>query len=103
MKLTELDAGFVSTAGVRTGLHFLCPACRKQHLVVPFANPPNGVPDGSLNANGVLWRRTGETVEDITLTPSVDSKHTNFSDDPPHDPKPCRWHGWIRNGEAVTC
>lgn len=100
MKLRELEAGFVATDGVRTGLHFLCPKCREQQLVVPFANPTNGGPDASLNANGCLWQRTGDTVDDITLSPSVDSKHVNGG----YDGLPrveCRWHGWVRNGEAI--
>lgn len=101
MRLADLDAGFVSTNGVRTGLHFLCPQCRAQQLVVPFANPPSGgAPDATLNANGVLWQRTGETIDDITLSPSVDSRHVNGG----YDGIPrteCRWHGWVRNGEAA--
>lgn len=102
MKLTELDAGFVSTRGTRTGLHFLCPTCRRQQLVVPFANPPGeGAPDASLNANGVLWTRTGETLDDITLSPSVDARHVLGGVD--GEPRvECRWHGWVRNGEAVA-
>lgn len=101
MKLTELEAGFVSTGGFRTGLHFLCPRCRRQQLVVPFANPPsNGAPDASLNHRGVLWRRTGATLEDITLEPSVDALHVNGGvDGAPREE--CRWHGWVRNGEVI--
>lgn len=105
MKLTDLDAGFVSSSpGTSTGLQFICPKCRTQRLVVPFSPVIGAGPvDPTLNAKGVVWSRTGETVETITLRPSVDSKHVLFNDDPPHNPTECRWHGFITDGEVREC
>ena len=37
---------------------------------------------------GFLWQRTGETFEDLTLTPSVDAS-----------PAGC-WHGFVTKGDA---
>ena len=103
MKLSELDAGFVSTNGHRTGLHFLCPKCKGQQLVIPFANTPSGVTDPTLNAHWILWQLSGDSIENVTLSPSVDAKHVivleeggSFVAGPE-----CHWHGWIRGGEVV--
>lgn len=103
MKLVDLDAGFVSSSpGTSTGLQFLCPGCKRERIVVPFSPTIGPGPvDASLNARGVVWQRSGDTVETITLTPSIDSKHVNFNDDPPHHPVECHWHGWVRDGAVV--
>ncbi len=37
---------------------------------------------------GVLWQRTGETFETLTLSPSVDASRAGC------------WHGFITNGEV---
>ena len=102
MKLAELDASFVSKDGVRVAVHLRCPGCQRERLVVPFAQPVGGPPDPSMNVRGVLWRHTGETLESLTLTPSVDFSHVNGGvDGEPREE--CRWHGWVQSGEAVTC
>lgn len=46
-------------------------------LAIPFKPGINGAPDGDprLNRKGYVWTRTsGETIEDITLKPSIDAK-----------------------------
>lgn len=104
MTLTELDASFVAPEGRHgVAVQFRCPGCQRERIVIPLANPiDGGAPDPSMNARGVLWTRTGETLETFTLMPSVDFKHIISNDDPPHDPRPCHWHGWIREGKAVS-
>lgn len=105
MKLADLDASFVAPEGRHgVAVQFRCPGCRRERIVIPLASPIDlGPSDPSMNARGVLWGRTGETLETLTLAPSVDFQHTISNDDPPHDPKPCHWHGWIREGQAVSC
>lgn len=60
--------------------------------------------DGVFNSDGGVnrqvkdglpwgWQRTGETLDTLTLSPSVQRG----------EPCPKRWHGYIRNGEAVPC
>lgn len=101
MRLEDLDASFVSVDGRRVAVQFRCPGCRRERIVIPFANPPDGGAK-EMNAKGVAWTREGDTLETLTLTPSVDFRHTVSNDDPPFDPRPCGWHGWIRDGQAVS-
>lgn len=87
MKLTELrpryDAG--------SWLSFDCPKC-KERLAVPVRPTPDGsAPDPR------AWDRTGDTFETLTISPSIDSHHVL------DDGTKCNWHGFIRNGEILTC
>ena len=79
------------TADGAQGVWFTCPLEHCGHLVVIwFENP--------LNAERILkdvepyprWKRTGETLDTLTLSPSI------------HDVTPggCGWHGWVKNGVA---
>lgn len=105
MKLKDLNAEFVGAGGPgitnadgstperRSGVGVImdcpCGECDEhRRLFVPFRNPIDGGPPMKY---GALWERTGDTIESLTLSPSV-----NRLDG-------CRWHGWIRNGEAVEC
>jgi hypothetical protein len=104
VKLEELDASFVSVDERRVAVQFRCPGCQRERIVIPFANPPDGGPASpDMNRRGVLWQRTGETLDALTLSPSVDFAHVVSNDDPPHNPRECRWHGWVRDGQAVSC
>jgi hypothetical protein len=99
MKLTDLEprslmdadivvGGQVVHDGNRDGMgvSFLCPHCRACRLGVFFANPIDGK---SPSDDGLLWQRTGETWDTLTLTPSIDtSKHGH-------------WHGFITGGEVT--
>lgn len=104
MKLTELEPKWISLHGwasesiFRVGLTFRCPHCmigkrgETGYLGVYFANPIDpdnllgtGMSFGKLAAN--LWQRTGDSFDNLTLTPSIDvSQHGH-------------WHGYITNGE----
>ena len=75
------------TEGV--GLVCNCPcgnADEGHRLYVPFANPIG--PGPLVEQKG--WRRTGETFETLTLTPSILRIDRNG----------CGWHGFITDGEA---
>ena len=86
MKLTELEPRWAGEEGYpRQAVSFRCPHC-EERIVVPFSNPIGDVPvmSGKLNH----WKRTGDTFETLTLSPSVNQlKH---------------WHGLITNGEVTN-
>ena len=66
------------------------------HLImVPFANPLGGWEATGLQANPAGWQMSGTSLADLTLTPSIlhrgNPDHTEC------------WHGYITNGEVLTC
>lgn len=110
MKLTELEARFlIQTADGKhlhevdsiekaKGVMFLCPACWQRNegpvgthsVLIWFAG--RGVPDSATPGPG-RWQVSGTCLDDLTLSPSV-----NLDCGP--EPRGCRWHGWVQNGEA---
>jgi hypothetical protein len=38
---------------------------------------------------GIIWQRTGETFDDLTLTPSIDASPSGH------------WHGYVTNGQVA--
>lgn len=91
-KLSDLCARFVdSVSGAKgVGVRLACPCGNSDpdhDLYVPFSVALDGSP-GSHGEKG--WTRTGDTIDTLTLVPSVRRIGG------------CDWHGWIRNGEAVS-
>lgn len=113
MRLTELEPRWFDVPGVGTnkdGMTFLCPCANCQssketqrRLGIQFANPVGGgvgvlmsLEDKLRHVHelrtfdvpmGFLWQRTGETFEDMTLTPSIDASASGH------------WHGFITRGD----
>jgi hypothetical protein len=108
MKLADLDPRWACDADIVIGgvkqhfegrhgmaVSFECPHCvqreretgdnRVIRLAVWFANPIDGLP--STDDATTLWQRSGDSFENLTLTPSVDAS------------KEGHWHGYITNGE----
>lgn len=76
------------------GLLIYCPCGGGHCIMIPFANPfnaPKLPPDfGPLSRDGTShprWNVSGDSLENLTLTPSVDVGITSC------------WHGFITNGE----
>jgi len=104
--LKGLDPGFVGAGGEGVyrkgedgelhpiprregiGLSFKCPCGCGDRVYVDFSNPLDGQPPH--RADGHTWERTGETLEEHTLHPSIQRVGG------------CNWHGWVRNGEVLT-
>ena len=105
MKLIDLNPEWIITGGEGItqdgnpvtrregmGVSFDCP-CGKEHLsyekraYIFFDNPF----DGGTNSYGgkSLWKRTGDTFDNLTLTPSIQ----RMGD--------CKWHGFITKGEII--
>jgi Family of unknown function (DUF6527) len=108
-RLTDLDPHWWGESGRVLGLSFLCPHCRTCRLGIAFANPVDGglpspivadVMPASLKDHlhthrtfdvppGYLWQRTGDTFEQLTLSPSIDAS------------KAGHWHGVVTNSEVT--
>jgi len=74
MTVAELHPVFVSEPGRNgQGLIFDCPHCLKQRFVIYFANPlDGGLPmPPQVGPKNFRWQRSGDTKEDVSLTPSV--------------------------------
>lgn len=95
MRLVELDAKFIGTqTRERIGVIMNCPCGCESRLYVPFENPPDGGPCAEMRDGKPWgWKRNGDTIETLSLTPSVQRG----------EPCPKRWHGYITGGEAVAC
>ena len=78
----------------------ITPSCSKT-FILGEGNPRGGVPvvpTESFPKMKFRWTATGDTIDTLTLSPSVD-----LSKIPPEDPaspERCYWHGFVQNGEA---
>lgn len=93
MKLTDLDPHWMITTDGRQGMgvNFECPHCDgDQRLGVWFSNPlDGGEPASAEHGPAPRWKRTGDSFENMTLTPSIDASNSGH------------WHGFITNGEVT--
>lgn len=106
MKLVDCEPSFFSSGGEgisdkdgnpvpsREGVGLAsqrCPCGDPEHrgFAIMFENPLDGGP--RVEGHHAYWTRTGETFDVLTLTPSIQR----------NDP-PCRWHGYLTNGEFVN-
>lgn len=58
-------------------------------VYVGLSNPIDGGPPH--DPQGAQWQRTGDTLETLTLTPSIQRHVGNGG---------CTWHGFVMNGEV---
>jgi hypothetical protein len=71
-------------------ISFDCPCCLgATRLCVFFANPIDGKPPSDDYDSTHLWTRTGETFENLQLSPSIDASEHGH------------WHGWITDGRII--
>ena len=113
MRLTELEprwiADYDAPPDAKQGVSFLCPCCKTTRIGAWFDTPVCGNPDAdpvkfqhtramgeesALNhpewdthLGRVLWHRTGDTFETLSLSPSIDCSKWGH------------WHGYVTNGE----
>lgn len=106
MKLTSLNPRWVSYGGhgiskaggsaiperIGVGITFVCPCgeCNRR-IFLNFSNPIDG--GSAVNEEAQpIWKRTGDTFENLTLTPSI--LRTK--------PRGCGWHGYLTKGELTS-
>jgi hypothetical protein len=100
--LRELSGEIVSIKGRPQQddcLFFTCPICRDDrgeligHGIMVSWLPPSLYEGG----RGALWSRTGSTIDDISISPSINC------DVPCEDgsPSPCKFHGWVKDGKVT--
>lgn len=98
-------AQFGAPADAKQGISFLCPHCRTQRLAT-FFSPPIAGPCADIkqvhrdqsepghladeHVGRIIWTRvSGDTFDDLTLTPSIDASAWGC------------WHGHVTNGQAT--
>lgn len=114
MKLRELEAEFLQLtdrAGVRLrmgaalsgadGLWFLCPKCWAENGGRPGTHGiicwfRGRVPDEASPGPG-RWTPSGTGLDDLTFVPGDPATAHSVQ-----VTGGCNWHGFIRNGEAIT-
>lgn len=93
-----LDRGHENGRGFIRGAH---------HILVLFANPRNAAPppanahlrsDGTPNPRWTI--ENGTTLDDLTLSPSVDCDIPWKDASGVLHPSDCKFHGFVRNGDA---
>lgn len=113
MKLTDLNPRFVGAGGEGVynadgtpaeeregvGISFDCPCGCSDRVFITIDPPMDG--KGIWSKNRYSWKRTGDSFENLTLTPSI--KRMEIKDkDGKIIHKSCKWHGFITNGEIIT-
>jgi len=102
MRLSELNAKFYGISdpliysmgkplprrsGI--GVSFDCPCGCGDRCYIPFSNPLDCGP-AEPNITGKAWKREGDTIDTLTLSPSVQRIGG------------CQWHGNIKDGNVQT-
>ena len=97
-RLVDLFAEWIQHDGRVVGVKFACAHCPHVEgaptLAVLFANPLDGGPPapddpGAVGNNaGRRWQRAGDTLDTLSLSPSVDCSACGH------------WHGFVTAGDA---
>jgi hypothetical protein len=84
-KLLDLSPRWLTIESGRKGMgiSFRCPHCQERNAIM-FENP---LDEGPPAGNGTLWKRYGDTFENLSLEPSINVKG--------------HWHGFIKNGDVL--
>ena len=89
--LKELEGEICSLRGrpnKNDCLVFICPCCKGGHSIIVSWLPP------SLFSSGAVWKKTGETIDNITIHPSINCDVPNNDGSPSY----CKFHGWVKSG-----
>jgi hypothetical protein len=106
MKLIDLNPTWIGSGGEgvcnadgspvprreAVALEFDCPCGCDSPVIVALANPPDGGEPFDAGRDRPRWERTGTDFGALTLTPSIQRVYPNRC-----------WHGFVTNGEIITC
>lgn len=87
--LRDLNGRFNPTNSMDR-LIFDCPVDSNHSILVALNKPIKDVNEGR------FWQAIGTSLDDITLSPSVDCTHTKDG-----KPSGCGFHGWVRVGAVA--
>jgi hypothetical protein len=100
-KLTDLEGELYDhmKVGRPTSLWFICPLCPSGHsIAVAFEG-------ASYSTGGEIWKKTGSTLEDISVTPSINCDCDIDVKQPDGTTKKvrssCKFHGFVTNGQVI--
>lgn len=116
MRIEALDPAWIMRDGRKIGIRFICPIndgngphAEGHHVCVLFENPPDGGAahpnDDSApgNNSGRRWTLTGDILEMLTLSPSINCITAERCPKPSHER--CShahcWHGFVTGGEVT--
>lgn len=112
-RLADCNAHFVESEGVECAVYFECPEGHEDcKHVTPFAPALDGSA-ARWSSQGPIWQRTGDTIETLTLSPSI-RRIPRYPDRaaavaagrlPEHvsETMLCALHIFIRNGAIEFC
>lgn len=87
MKLTELNPNWArKDLSERTAVSLDCPVCKAHKIIVPF------------KGEQPIWTLEGDDFSNLTMRPSV-AHETHYADGMGSDPRLCKSHFYITNGE----
>jgi hypothetical protein len=125
MKLRELDARFLGnvkdgSARMQPGISgaqavmFQCPLCSQgkeradgggfkgaHYVRVCFANPQGAPVAPQEYDDNPRWTMTGTSLDDLTLSPSINLDVPWKDAQGVEHPSSCKWHGFVTNGDAT--
>lgn len=116
-KLVDCNPHFVEKDGIACAVYFECPeghdGCKH---VIPFTPAIGGAavsPQSWYGRGGAVWQRSGETIETLTLSPSIRriqryvSKQAALADGVKEEhfeeSLTCALHVFIRDGRIEFC
>lgn len=101
VKLSELHGEFFDHIRGQPCLYFVCPSCKSKGLhahgiIVGWTAP-------SFFKSGAIWQKSGDTIQDVTISPSIDLTGSSEIEDSETGkmktiPSTCSFHGFVRNG-----
>ena len=94
-RLSACRGEFVQLGGQPLGqelaLFFVCPVCADGHgILVQWQGR-------SIYPSGVIWTRTGTTLDDVSFTPSI---NCDVPDAVTGQASTCTFHGWVTAGDV---